>query len=173
MFHCDARVWDADGHDTAPDEIGELMLRGPVVMKEYWNKPEQTQASFSDGWFHTGDLARKDEDGYFYIVERKKDMLISGGENVYPAEVEEVILAHPDVAEVGVIGAPDEKWGETVRAVVVPLPGQTLSLEKIAEFCEGKLAKFKIPKSIKVVNELPRNPAGKILKRVLREQNDE
>lgn len=170
MFFCDARVWDADGKDTAPDEVGELMLKGPVVMKEYWNKPEQTEASFTDGWFHTGDLAKTDEDGYFYIVERKKDMLITGGENVYPAEVEEAILAHPDVGEVGVIGIPDEKWGESVRAVVVPLPGKTLTLEDITEFCEGKLAKYKVPKSVVIVDELPRNPSGKILKRLLREQ---
>ena len=171
MLHCNARVWDADGNDTAPDEVGELMLQGPVVMKEYWNMPEATEASFTDGWFHTGDLARVDEDGYFYIVERKKDMLITGGENVYPAEVEEAILAHPSVAEVGVIGIPDEKWGESVRAVVVPLSGQEISFEEIREFCSGKLAGYKIPKSIVVVDELPRNPAGKILKRILREQH--
>jgi fatty-acyl-CoA synthase len=171
MFHCDARVWNADGGDAKPDEIGELMLRGPVVMKEYWNMPEATEASFTDGWFHTGDLAKVDEDGYFYIVERKKDMLITGGENVYPAEVEEAILAHPKVAEVGVIGAPDEKWGESVRAIVVPLSGQTITFEEIQEFCADKLAKYKIPKSIVILDELPRNPAGKILKRILREQH--
>ena len=170
MFHCDARVWNADGNDAKPDEIGELMLQGPVVMKEYWNMPEATEASFTDGWFHTGDLAKMDEDGYFYIVERKKDMLITGGENVYPAEVEEVILAHSKVGEVGVIGVPDEKWGESVRAIVVALPGQTLTAEEIQEFCTGKLAKYKTPKSVIVVGELPRNPAGKILKRILREQ---
>jgi fatty-acyl-CoA synthase len=169
MFHCNARVWDEAGNDTRPDQIGELMLKGPVVMKEYWNMPEQTEASFTDGWFHTGDLAKVDEDGYFYIVERKKDMLITGGENVYPAEVEDVILAHPDVREVGVIGVADEKWGESVRAIVVPAPEKTLTLEDIREFCTGKLAKYKIPKSVVVVDELPRNPSGKILKRVLRE----
>jgi fatty-acyl-CoA synthase len=170
MFHCNARVWDENGNDTKPDEVGELMLKGPVVMKEYWNNPEQTEASFTDGWFHTGDLARKDDDGYFYIVERKKDMLISGGENVYPAEVEEVILAHPKIGEVGVIGVPDEKWGESVCAIVVTLPNQTLTADEVREFCAGKLAKYKIPKSVVFVNELPRNPAGKILKRVLREE---
>ena len=171
MFHCNARVWDGDGNDTKPDEIGELMLRGPVVMKEYWNMPEATEASFTDGWFHTGDLAKIDEDGYFYIVERKKDMLITGGENVYPAEVEEVILAHPSVAEVGVIGVPDEKWGESARAIVVPMPGETISFEDIQKFCSDKLAKFKSPKSAVIIDELPRNPSGKILKRVLREQH--
>lgn len=171
MFHCNARVWDADGVDTKPDEIGELMLQGPVVMKEYWDMPEATAASFTDGWFHTGDLAKVDEDGYFYIVERKKDMLITGGENVYPAEVEEVIIAHPNVAEVGVIGVPDEKWGESVRAIIVPLPGKTITFEEIKEFCADKLAKYKTPKSIVVLDELPRNPAGKILKRILREEH--
>jgi len=170
MFHCNARVWNENGNDTKPDEVGELMLKGPVVMKEYWNMPEQTEVSFTDGWFHTGDLAKVDEDGYFYIVERKKDMLISGGENVYPAEVESVILAHSNVAEVGVIGVPDKKWGESVRAIVVPLPGQALTPEEIREFCTGKLARYKIPKSVVVVGELPRNPAGKILKRILREE---
>jgi fatty-acyl-CoA synthase len=173
MFHCNARVWDSDGNDTKPDEIGELMLQGPVVMKEYWNMPEATTASFTDGWLHTGDLAKIDGDGYFYIVERKKDMLITGGENVYPAEVEEVILAHPSVAEVGVIGVPDEKWGESVRAIIVPMPGETVSFEDINEFCTGKLAKYKIPRSAVMIDELPRNPSGKILKRVLREQYGE
>ncbi len=173
MFHCDARVWDETGNDTEPGQVGELMLRGPVVTKGYWNMPEQTEASFTDGWFHTGDLAKIDEEGYFYIVERKKDMLITGGENVYPAEVEDVIISHPKVAEVGVIGMPDEKWGESVRAVVVPLPNQTLTAEEIQEYCKGKIAKYKIPKSVVFVDQLPRNPAGKILKRILREQYEE
>ncbi|UCD55960.1 MAG: long-chain fatty acid--CoA ligase [Candidatus Hydrogenedentota bacterium] len=171
MFHCNARVWDEGGNDARPGEVGELMLQGPVVTKGYWNMPEQTEASFTNGWFHTGDLARIDDEGYFYIVERKKDMLITGGENVYPAEVEEVILAHPKVAEVGVIGVPDPKWGESVRAIVVPLPGQTLTVEEIQEFCKGKLGRYKIPKSVIFADELPRNPAGKILKRILREQH--
>lgn len=112
-----------------------------------------------------------DEEGYIYVVDRKKDMLITGGENVYPAEVEEVIIGHPKVAEVGVIGVPDEKWGESVCAVVVPLPGQRLTVEEIKQFCKNKLAGYKIPKSVKFMDALPRNPAGKILKRVLREQS--
>lgn len=170
MFHCNARVWDERGNDTQPGQVGELMLQGPVVTKGYWNLPEQTERSFTNGWFHTGDLARVDDEGYFYIVERKKDMLITGGENVYPAEVEEVIMAHPKVGEVGVIGVPDERWGESVRAIVVPLPGQSLTADEIQDFCKSRLAKYKIPKSVKFVDELPRNPAGKILKRVLREQ---
>jgi fatty-acyl-CoA synthase len=170
MVHCNARVWDEAGNDTAPGQVGELMLKGPVITKGYWNLPEQTAASFTDGWFHTGDLAKLDDEGYFYIVERKKDMLITGGENVYPAEVEEVIMAHPKVAEVGVIGVSDQKWGESVRAIVVALPGEMLTAPEIQEFCSGKLARYKIPKSVVFVDELPRNPAGKILKRVLREQ---
>ncbi|MBI4832101.1 MAG: long-chain fatty acid--CoA ligase [Candidatus Lindowbacteria bacterium] len=173
MFHCNARVWDEKDKDTKPGEIGELVLRGPVVMKAYWNLPQQTEQSFTNGWFHTGDLAKTDEEGYIYIVDRKKDMLITGGENVYPAEVEEVIIAHPKVGEVGVIGVADEKWGESVRAVIVPLPGQTLTAEEIQEFCKERLAKYKIPKSVKFVEELPRNPAGKILKRVMREEYGE
>jgi fatty-acyl-CoA synthase len=171
MFHCNARVWDDSGKDAAPDAIGELMLRGPVVTKGYWNLPEQTKASFTDGWFHTGDIARMDEEGYIYVVDRIKDMLITGGENVYPAEVEDVIMGHPKVGEVGVIGVPDAKWGESVRAVVVPLPGQKLTPEEIRGYCEGKLARYKIPKSIVFVDALPRNPAGKILKRILREEH--
>jgi fatty-acyl-CoA synthase len=171
MFHCNARVWDETGNDTAPGAIGELMLRGPVVTRGYWNMPVQTEASFTNGWFHTGDLARVDEDGYFYIVERKKDMLITGGENVYPAEVEDAIIGHPKVAEVGVIGVPDPKWGESVRAVVVARPGETITAEEILEYCTGRLARYKTPKSVVFVDELPRNPTGKILKRILREQH--
>lgn len=171
MMHCNARVWNENGQDAKPGEVGELMLRGPVVMKGYWNMPEQTHTSFTDGWFHTGDLAKVDEEGYFYIVERKKDMLITGGENVYPAEVEDVIIGHPKVGEVGVIGIPDDRWGESVCAVVVPLLGQTVTAEEIQGFCTGKLAKYKIPKSVVFVDELPRNPSGKILKRILREQH--
>jgi fatty-acyl-CoA synthase len=171
MFHCNARVWDANGVEVAPNETGELMLRGPIITKGYWNLPEQTKAAFTDGWFHTGDIARMDEEGYIYVVDRMKDMLITGGENVYPAEVEEVIMAHPKVAEVGVIGVPDERWGESVRAIVVPLPGQELTAEDIQQFCAGKLARYKIPKSVVFMDALPRNPAGKILKRILREQS--
>ncbi|RJP18455.1 MAG: long-chain-fatty-acid--CoA ligase [Candidatus Abyssobacteria bacterium SURF_5] len=170
MFHCNARVWDDSGRDAAPNAIGELMLRGPVIMKGYWNMPEQTEAAFTDGWFHTGDLARMDDEGYIFIVDRMKDMLITGGENVYPAEVENVIMGHPKVGEVGVIGVPDERWGDSVRAIVVPLPGQSLTAEEIQRFCEGKLARYKIPKSVVFIDALPRNPAGKILKGVLREQ---
>ncbi|MBI4776786.1 MAG: AMP-binding protein [Deltaproteobacteria bacterium] len=170
VFHLEARVVDGDMHEVAPGDVGELVIRGPNLMKEYWNRPEATEEAFAGGWFHTGDLARMDEDGDLYIVERKKDMFISGGENVYPAEVENVIYENPKVAEVAVIGVKDEKWGEVGCAVVVPKPGQSLTAEEILGPLKGRLAKYKIPKSVVLADRLPRNAAGKVLKTVLREK---
>jgi fatty-acyl-CoA synthase len=139
-------------------------------MRGYWNRPEATaEALDTEGWFHSGDIGYRDEDGFFYICDRVKDMVISGGENVYPAEVESVIYAHPAVAEVAVIGLPDEKWGEAVAAVVALKPGQTLELEALREFAGASLARYKLPRQLHTVDELPRNPAGKVLKYRLRE----
>jgi fatty-acyl-CoA synthase len=147
-----------------------LVLRGPNLLQGYWNRPEATLEAFSGDWFHTGDLARMDPDGCLYIVERKKDMFISGGENVYPAEVENAIYELPQIAEAAVIGVPDERWGEVGRAMVVLKKGQRLAADAIIGHLKGRLAKYKIPKSVVFVEQLPRNAAGKVLKKVLREE---
>ena len=170
LFHVEARVVDRSLKDVPADEIGELVIRGPNVMKEYWNRPEATEEAFAGGWFHSGDLARMDEEGDLYIVDRKKDMFISGGENVYPAEVENAIFELAQVAEVALIGIRDEKWGEVGRAIVVLKPNQKLTEAEILDFLKGRLAKFKVPKSIVFADQLPRNAAGKVLKNRLREE---
>jgi acyl-CoA synthetase (AMP-forming)/AMP-acid ligase II len=141
-----------------------------MVMKGYWNLPEATASAIREGWFHTGDAGYLDEDGYLYIHDRVKDMIVSGGENVYPAEVESVLYAHPDVADVAVIGVPDERWGEAVKAVVVLREGSHVSDRELIDACRSQIAGYKTPRSIDFVDELPRNPTGKILKRVLRER---
>ena len=167
----DVRIVDADNHPVAANERGEICLRGPNIMKGYWNRPEATaEAIDSEGWFHSGDIGYLDEEGFLYICDRVKDMVISGGENVYPAEVESVLFAHEAIAEVAVIGLPDEKWGEAVTAVVALHEGQTLTLEALRDFAADKLAKYKLPIQMHTVDALPRNPAGKILKFQLREK---
>jgi len=170
MFYIDIRLVDEDGNDVGPEELGEVIIRSQNVMKGYWNRPEDTAATIRDGWLYTGDIAKMDEDGYLYIIDRKKDMIISGGENIYPAEIEDYILSHPKVVDVGVIGFPDEKWGEAVRAVVVVAEGEELTEEELIAYCEGNIGKFKIPKSVVFCDSLPRTPTGKILKRVLRDE---
>ncbi|MBU0516774.1 MAG: long-chain fatty acid--CoA ligase [Proteobacteria bacterium] len=169
-FHLEARVVDDQGRELPPGEAGELALLGPNLFSGYWNRPEATAESFRDGWFHTGDVARLDEDGCLYIVDRKKDMFISGGENVYPAEVEQAIHELAGVAEAAVIGLPDEKWGEVGLAVVVPEPGHGLAEAEIIDHLKGRLARFKVPKRVAFVPDLPRNAAGKVLKRELRRE---
>ncbi|MCP3996927.1 MAG: long-chain fatty acid--CoA ligase [bacterium] len=168
-LHTEIRVVGESGDDVATDEIGELWVRGPNVTPGYWERPEANADSFTDGWLHTGDAARIDEDGYVYIVDRWKDMYISGGENVYPAEVEQVLFHHPNVLDIAVIGVPDDRWGEVGMAVVVPRDVQALDDDELIAFCGGKLAKYKIPKLVTTVAELPRNAAGKVLKRELRD----
>ncbi len=168
-LHTEIRVVDEDGVDAGTGEIGELWVRGPNVTPGYWERPEANAESFTDGWLHTGDAARIDSDGYVYIVDRWKDMYISGGENVYPAEVEQVLFHHPNVLDVAVIGVADEKWGEIGMAVVVPRDEETFDGEALLAFCADKLARYKIPKQVRTVGELPRNAAGKVLKRSLRE----
>ncbi|MFC5948865.1 class I adenylate-forming enzyme family protein [Pseudonocardia lutea] len=164
------RVVDEKGEDTAPDEVGELVIRGDQVCAGYWQRPDATAEAFRDGWFHSGDLARRDAEGYFSIVDRKKDMILTGGENVYSREVEEVLHQHPDVAAAAVVGQPDEVWGELVVAVIEPRAGCTPTTESIREFCTGRLAGYKRPRRVLVVPELPRNTVGKVLKRELRAQ---
>ena len=164
------RVVDEAGADCAPDEVGELVVRGDQVCSGYWNRTDATAAAFRDGWFHSGDLARIDADGYFYIVDRLKDMILTGGENVYSREVEEVLHHHPDVAAAAVVGTPDEVWGERVVAVVEPVAGAVPTEAGIREFCAGQLAGYKCPRQVLVVDELPRNTVGKVLKPALRER---
>jgi fatty-acyl-CoA synthase len=171
VFHLEARIVDDALTPVPAGQVGELVLRGPNLLTGYWNRPEATQEAFRDGWFHTGDLARMDADDDLWIVDRKKDMFISGGENVYPAEVENLIYELPEVAEAAVIGVPDARWGEVGLAVVVPkTPGKPTPQEVLAHLA-GRLAKYKIPKNVVLVDRLPRNAAGKVLKNSLREQN--
>jgi fatty-acyl-CoA synthase len=172
VFHLDAQVIDAEGNRVPTGDVGELIIRGPNLLQGYWNRPEATKEAFSDDWFHTGDLARMDEDGDLTIVERKKDMFISGGENVYPAEVENAIFELPQIAEAAVIGVSDPKWGEVGRAVIVLKEAQSLRAEAIFEHLKGRLAKYKIPKSVVFTDKLPRNAAGKVLKTVLRKHHE-
>ena len=164
----EVRIADRDGNDVADGQNGELLVRGPAVTPGYWNLPEVTAEFIVDGWLHTGDVARCDEDGYYYIVDRWKDMFISGGENVYPAEVENVLYGHDAVAEAAVIGVSDERWGEVGRAVVVLAEGSQVSGDALIGFCAERLAKYKVPRSVVYVDELPRNAAGKVLKHDLR-----
>jgi len=170
FFHIDVRLVDDQGRDVGPDELGEVLLRGPVVMKGYWNQPEATAETIKDGWLFTGDIAKKDKDGFLYIMDRKKDMIISGGENIYPAEIEDSLLAHPKIQDVGVIGYSDDQWGESVKAVVVVSEGEKLTEDELIEWCQGRIGRFKIPKKVVFTDSLPRTPTGKILKRVLRDQ---
>lgn len=169
-LHTEVRLVDEGGVEvTEPGRIGEIWVKGPNVTPGYWNRPEANAASFTDGWLHTGDAARMDDDGYYYVVDRWKDMFISGGENVYPAEVENVLARLPELAEVAVIGVPDEKWGEVGMAMVVLKPGAEISEARILAHCGENLARFKVPKSVRFVPALPRNATGKVLKRVLRD----
>jgi fatty-acyl-CoA synthase len=170
VFHLEVRIVDDDMNDMPVNEVGELIMRGPNIMQGYWNRPDATEEAFAGGWFHSGDLARMDGDGCLYIVERKKDMFISGGENVYPAEVENAIFELPQVSEAAVIGVKDEKWGEVGKAIVSLKEGQDISEEQVIEYLRGRLAKYKIPKNVVFVDLLPRNAAGKVLKTVLREE---
>lgn len=168
---CEVKLVDDDGATiTKPDEKGEVCVFGPNVMKGYWNRPEATaEAIDAEGWFHTGDVGYIDADGFLFIADRVKDMVISGGENVYPAEVESVLYDHPSVAEVAVIGLEDERWGEAVTAVAVLEAGQDLTLDELRDFATEKLARFKLPTRLHTIDEIPRNASGKVLKRELRD----
>lgn len=162
------RVVDKDGNDCAIGDVGEIIVSGVQLMNGYWNRPDDTAAAVKDGWLHTGDAGYFDADGYLFIHDRLKDMIVSGAENVYPAEVERALEGFPGIAEVAVIGVPDEQWGEAVKAVVVANPGVALSENEIIEFARTRVARFKCPKSVDIVDALPRNPSGKILKKELR-----
>ncbi|TDJ69114.1 MAG: long-chain-fatty-acid--CoA ligase [Proteobacteria bacterium] len=172
FFHTDVRLVRADGSECAVGEAGEILVRGPHIMREYWNQPDATAATIVDGWLHSGDIAIADEDGFIYIQDRLKDMIISGGENVYPAEIESVLVTHPDITEAAVIGQASEKWGESPFAIVVS-SDKSLTADAVMAFCAGKLAGFKQPRRVEFTDVIPRNPSGKILKRILREQYGE
>lgn len=166
----EVKIFDQDDNEVPRGKMGEVMVRGDVVVKGYWNNPSATEAALKHGWLHTGDLGYMDEKDYIFLVDRSKDMLISGGENIYTREVEDIILRHPAVYEVAVFGVPDEKWGEAVKAVVSFKPGLKATEREIIDFCNQYLAGYKKPKSIEFVDALPKNAYGKILKRELREK---
>ncbi|EAQ96734.2 long-chain-fatty-acid--CoA ligase [Congregibacter litoralis] len=169
FFHTEAKIVDAHGETVPAGETGEILLRGRHMMKEYWNRPDATAETLQDGWLHTGDIATMDAEGFVTICDRKKDMIISGGENVYPAEIENVLMQHDGVADAAVIGLPSEKWGESPLAVIVAAD-EALTDRELMTFCQGKLARFKQPTAVRFVDSIPRNPSGKILKRLLRDQ---
>ncbi|UCD57383.1 MAG: AMP-binding protein [Candidatus Hydrogenedentota bacterium] len=170
FFGVDIKLLDSEGCEVGPGMVGEIYAATPFLLKEYHKNPEATEAGTRGRYFSVGDMARCDEEGYYYIVDRAQDMIISGGTNIYPAEIEEVLHSNPNVQEAAVIGVPDEKWGESVKAIVVLKPGQTVSEQEIIEYCKERMASHKKPRSVDFVDDLPRNPSGKVLKRVIRQQ---
>ena len=168
-FHTDLRIADQDGRELPPGETGEVQIRAPHVFAGYWRNPEATRAAFAGEWLKTGDLGRRDVGGYLYLVDRAKDVIISGGENIYPAEIEAVLCEHPSVSEIAVVGVPDSEWGQVPCAVVVAMPGETVTLEELREFCVGRIARYKQPRRLELrLSPLPRNASGKVLKHRLR-----
>ncbi len=165
----DIKVVDGDDREVKQGEVGEILIRGGTTMKGYWNKPDATAKSIKNGWFYTGDAGFFDKDGFLFIHDRVKDMIVSGGENIYPAEVENAIFGHAAIADVAVIGVPDDKWGEAVKAIVVLKPGQQATADDIIAFTRSRIAGYKLPKTVDFIEALPRNPSGKILRRELRE----
>jgi fatty-acyl-CoA synthase len=170
IFHGEVRIVNSGGEDVRPGEIGEIIYKGPIQMMGYWNRPEDTRETIRDGWLHTGDLATIDEDGYASIVDRKKDMYISGGENVYPAEIERVLAGHSKIMEVAIVGLPDAKWGEVGKAFVRLKDGERMNEEEVIAFCRGRVANYKIPRHVEFLNEMPKTARGKIRKVALLER---
>jgi fatty-acyl-CoA synthase len=170
VFYADIRLVDKNGNDVGPGEAGEIILKGPTQMLGYWNNPEETAKTIRDGWLYTGDLARMDEDGYVYMIDRARDVIISGGENIYPAEIERVYASHPKILEVAVIGVPDARWGEVGKALIVLKEGETMTEEEAIGFLKGKVAKYKIPKRVEFTNEFPKTASGKIKKSELKKR---
>jgi acyl-CoA synthetase (AMP-forming)/AMP-acid ligase II len=168
VFGTEVKIVGNDGAELALGEIGEIVAKGPQIMLGYWNNAEATAKTVVNGWLHTGDAGRIDEEGYVYIQDRVKDMIISGGENIYPAEIENLLMSHPQIQDVAVVGVPDQKWGEVPLAVMVSGGQAELSAEELTEFCRGKLAGFKIPRKVEYLAALPRNPTGKVLKKDIR-----
>lgn len=170
VFHSRARIIDEQDRDVTPGEVGELVLAGPHVCSGYWQRPDATAEAYRDGWWRTGDLVRCDQEGYYFIVGRKKELFISGGENVYPAEIEGVLATHPEIAEAAVIAQPDAKWGEVGLAVIVLRTPGSLTAQDVIAFCSDKLARYKIPRRVVFADSLPRNAMGKVIKKELRER---
>jgi long-chain acyl-CoA synthetase len=168
----EVKFFDDDGNEVDDGDIGEIAIKGPNVMTEYWNKPEETEEDLRDGWFFTGDMGHIDEDGFVFVDDRKKDMIIRGGENVYPREIEEVLHHHDDVEEVAVIGVEDERLGEEVAAAIVLVEGAESSAEDLQEYVKGELARYKYPRKVFFLDELPKGPTGKILKREIEVPED-
>lgn len=167
VFHAEVNIVDRSGKTVGPAEVGEIIVRGSIMMKEYWQDPARTEEVIKDGWLRTGDLARMDEDGYFYLVDRADDLYISGGENVYPAEVERVLREHDGIDDIAVVGMADEKWGQVGHAFVILKPDVKLTATEVIDFCRGRLAKYKWPGKITFCREFPRTPLGKVRKRLL------
>ena len=170
MQGLEIRIVDSDESPLPQGQVGKVLTKGPAVMTGYWKAPEATAKVLRDGWLDTGDMGYLDEDGYLFLVGRDKDIIIRGGENIAPKEIENVLDSHPEVAESAVIGCADEEWGETVRAIVVSKKGMEIIEEELIEYCRERMASYKKPTSVIFVESLPRNPVGKIMKRILREQ---
>jgi len=170
VFHADVRILDRQGRPCKPGKVGEIVVRGSIMMTEYWQDPARTEETMRGGWLHTGDLAKLDEDGYFYLVDRAKDMYISGGENVYPAEIERVLRNHPAIEDVAVIGVADETWGEIGQAFVIPKAGEELTAEEVIAFCDGRLARYKWPRHVFFTDDFPRTALGKVRKVILKQE---
>ncbi|MDE5414522.1 acyl-CoA synthetase [Alkalihalobacterium chitinilyticum] len=171
FINVEVRVVDEDMNDVPVGEVGEIVYRGPTLMKEYYNNPEATEEAFKGGWFHSGDLVQLDDEGFVYVMDRKKDMIISGGENIYPAEIEDVLYKHKAILEVAIVGVPDPEWGENVKAYVVLKPNCSLTEQEVITYCASHLASYKKPKHVEFLDALPRNAAGKVLKYVLKSSN--
>ena len=168
FFHTEVKIVDDSGNDCPAGTAGEVLVRGEHIMTEYWNRPDATAETLVDGWLRTGDVAMMDEEGYVSIQDRIKDMIISGGENIYPAEVENALLSHPQIADAAVIGIPDDKWGEATKAFIVQTEGDPLDEAEVISFVRTQIAGYKCPKTVEHISELPRNPSGKILRKDLR-----
>jgi len=168
VFHAEVSLMGRDGRPVKPGEIGEIVVKGSIMMKEYWRDPDKTDDTIKHGFLHTGDLAYIDADGYYYLVDRVDDMYISGGENVYPAEVESVLAEIEAIGEIAVVGVPDEVWGEVGHAFIIPKNGADLNPGDVLHYCEARLAKYKWPKHITIKKDFPRTSLGKVRKDVLR-----
>jgi fatty-acyl-CoA synthase len=168
VFHAEVNIVDKNGRPVKPGDVGEIVVRGSIMMKEYWQDPVRTEETIRNGVLYTGDLARMDEDGYYFLVDRARDMYITGGENVYPAEVERILREHPEVEDIAVVGVPDERWGEVGKAFVIPQKDSNLAAESLIGFCQERMAKFKCPKQVQFCKDFPRTPLGKVKKQELK-----
>jgi fatty-acyl-CoA synthase len=169
VFHGNVKIINKEGREVKPGEVGEIIVSGPILMTAYWRRPQQTEETIKDGWLHTGDLAKLDEEGFIYIVDREKDMFISGGENVYPAEVEKIYLENPNILNVAIVGVPDERWGEVGIVFIVMKKGEELTEEEALKLCEGRIARYKIPRHVAFLTELPMTASQKIRRNKVRE----